>query len=300
MTDLRQSPNYARYMRSLGWIVEEGMFIKKLWFTSIVKIQHPAKINLSPLKKYHPFLIKMEPNVNFKFQISNFKFSRDNWPLIPSKTIVLDLEKIVLPKDTRYEIRKAEKKNLKIKQSDDIEQFYKILQETMKIGHWEIPIKKEVINLWKSFQPNNSVILLTCHPGTSEASDRIYSERFLWRSRELAHRPLASRMTTVVAGCLLVWHGDTAHYMYAANTRKGRESGAAYLTLWEAIKFCQSKSALKGRDLAPGGKLKYLDLEGIYDDRFPSSTKNWQGFTAFKMQWGGKIVEYPGSYTKYF
>ena len=50
--DLRQSPNYAKYMRSLGWIVENGFFIKKLWFTSIIKAQHFEKIDLDKIKKY--------------------------------------------------------------------------------------------------------------------------------------------------------------------------------------------------------------------------------------------------------
>lgn len=245
MTDLRQSKNYARYMESLGWVVEDGVFIKKLWFTSIAKIQHPTKINLDCLKKYHPFLIKLEPLK----EIDIHGFKKDNWPLIPSKTLLLDLSRINLSKDIRYEIRKAS--DLKIAESKDPGTFYKMLQETMKIGSWSIPIKKEVINLWKSFQPNNSVIL-----------------------------------TTPVSGCLLVWDGDTAHYMYAALTKDGRKIGAAYLTLWEAIKFCQKKN------------LKYLDLEGLYDERYKDSTKNWKGFTDFKLQWGGKIVEYPGSYSK--
>lgn len=248
MTDIRQSKNYARYMKSIGWIVENGAFIKKLWFTSVVKVQRFSKINLEFLKKYHPFLIKLEPLKEIK--IPGFK--KDNWPLLPTKTLVLDLKKINLPKDTRYEIRRAEKNRLKTCESMDINTFYKMLQETMKIGRWSVPIQKEVTALYHAFAPNNSAILMT-----------------------------------PVSGCLLIWDGDTAHYMYAANTVRGRELGAAYLTLWEAIKFCQRK------------KLKYLDLEGIYDERYKGSTKNWQGFTKFKMGWGGKIVEYPGSWTKY-
>lgn len=240
-------------MESLGWIVDHGAFIKKLWFTSIIKIQRCRKINLESLKKYHPFLIKIEPGLSSLSNLSDLGFHRDNWPLIPSKTLILDLGNYQPPKDVRYEIRKAEKGNLTIGQSNDVEQFYKMLQETMRIGHWSIPIKKEVINLWKSFQPNNSVILMT-----------------------------------PVSGCLVVWNGSTAHYMYAACNRAGRKCGAAYLTFWEAIKFCQKKG------------LKYLDLEGIYDERYPGSTKNWRGFTAFKLQWGGKVVEYPGSYIGYF
>jgi hypothetical protein len=243
--DLRQSENYAKYMQSLGWTVDSGAFVKKLWFTAIVKIQH-GLVNLARLKKYHPFLIKLEPLV----EINLPGFKKDNWPLIPSKTIILDLKNITLSKDVRYEMRKSD--SIDVKESQDPEAFYRLLQETMKIGHWEIPIKKEVINLWKSFQPDNSVILMS-----------------------------------PISGCLLVWSDNTAHYMFAALTREGRKVSAAYSTLWEAIKFCQKKG------------LRFLDLEGIYDDRYPGSTKNWKGFTAFKKQWGGKIVEYPGSYSRY-
>lgn len=260
MTDIRQSKNYARYMESLGWIVENGAFIKKLWFTAVVKAQRFSKIDLKFLSKYHPFLIKLEPLSDFGSRISDLGFHKDNWPLLPTKTIILDLKTINLPKDTRYEIRKAEKNNLDIAASKDVELFYKLLKETMEIGHWSIPIHKEVTSLWQSFQPNNSTILLTCCP-----ADQL-----------------------PIAGCLLIWYEDTAHYMYAALTQKGRDLGAAYFTLWEAIKFCQKK------------KLNYLDLEGVYDERYKSSTKNWQGFTKFKMGWGGKIVEYPGSWTKYY
>ncbi|MCL4390341.1 MAG: peptidoglycan bridge formation glycyltransferase FemA/FemB family protein [Patescibacteria group bacterium] len=255
MTDIHQSPNYAKYMESLGWIVEGGTFIKKLWFTSLVKIQRPTAINLEILKKYHPFLIKLEPLT--EINISGFK--KDSWPLLPTKTLILDLKKINLPKDTRYEIRKAERANVRVEPCQDVELFYKMLQETMKIGHWSVPIRHEVTNLYRSFQPSGSTLLLS------------YSPAFL----------------LPIAGCLLIWHGDTAHYMYAANTAAGRKLGAAYLTLWEAIKFCQKK------------RLKYLDLEGIYDDRYSSQTKRWQGFTKFKLGWGGKIVEYPGSFSRY-
>ncbi len=235
-------------METIGWVVEKGVFIRKLWFTSVVKAQRFSKIDLSVVKKYHPFLIKLEP-LSEKLVPADFR--HDNWPLLPTKTLVLDLKKINLPKDTRYEIRRAEKDCPPVLLSANIDIFYKMLQETMKIGHWSVPIHREVTALWQAFQPRNSQLLMS-----------------------------------PVSGCLLVWDGDTAHYMYAANTAKGRELGAAYLTLWEAIKFCQKKG------------LKYLDLEGIYDERYPSQTKHWQGFTKFKMGWGGKVVEYPGSWTK--
>lgn len=268
--DIRQSKNYAKYMGLIGWIVENGIFIRKLpllSFLSVIKVQRPKKIDLPKIKKlskkYHAFLVKVEPDINTKYEILNTKYKPDDWPLLPTKTLVLDLDSISLgslPKDTRYEIRSAQKRRLLVKKSSFIESFYEILQETMKIGHWSVPIHKEVTSLYRAFQPNNSAILLTYSP----------------------------TLLLPTSGCLLIWDSDTAHYMYAANTARGRELGAAYLTLSEAIKFCQKKG------------LRYLDLEGIYDERYPSQTKNWQGFTKFKMGWGGKVVEYPGSYSRYF
>ena len=39
-----------------------------------------------------------------------------------------------------------------------------------------------------------------------------------------------------------------------------------------------------------------MDLEGVYDERFPN--KKWLGFTHFKKCFGGKEKEYPGTYTR--
>ncbi len=286
MKSIRQSENYARYMESLGWIVEKAgatnVFVRKLpffSFFSVIKVQRFDEIDTDVLKKiakkYHPILTKLEPRTQ---NLVPSGFRRDSWPLSPTKTLGLDLKNINLPKDTRYEIRKANKNGLFIRsplasQGETlINDFYRLLQETMKIGHWSVPIHKEVTNLYRAFQPNNSAILL-CHSGFAPES--------------IEMDPGFRREDNIVAGCLLVWYGDTAHYMYAANTRLGRELGGAYFTLWEAIKFCQKKG------------LKYLDLEGIYDERYAKSTKNWQGFTKFKMGWGGKVREYPGSWTNY-
>ncbi len=271
--DIRQSDHYLKFMESIGWIVERvgttNIFIRKIGPTSVIKIQRPEKLNLGGIekivRKYHPLLIKIEPNT--KYRIQNTEYSPDNWPLLPTKTLLLNLNMDLnfLPKDTRYEIRKSMNISLSLRKSNDTELFYELLEETMKIGGWSVPIKKEVVNLYKSFQPNNSVILMV----------------------STVNREPDSTVNIPVAACLLIWDKDTAHYMYAALTQKGRELGAAYFLLWEAIQFLQEK------------KLKYLDLEGIYDERYPKQTKHWQGFTKFKMAWGGQVVQYPGSFVKY-
>jgi len=70
MEDLRQAKEYARYMESLGWRVEKGVFVKKLGLIpwSFIKYQRPDwPIELEKIgrlaKKYRVIQIKIEPNV---------------------------------------------------------------------------------------------------------------------------------------------------------------------------------------------------------------------------------------------
>jgi lipid II:glycine glycyltransferase (peptidoglycan interpeptide bridge formation enzyme) len=270
MMDIRQSDNYAKYVKSIGWLVERvntaNIFIKKLGPFSLIKIQRPQVLDLEKIKettkKHRPLLIKIEPEAGNDYSLLNTEYSLDSWPLLPTKTIILDLETLSLknlPKDTRYEIRKSQKAKLILKESADIDQFYKLLQETMKIGNWSIPIRKEVVNLYQSFQPDSTKLLF------------IYD----------------GQKQNPVAACLLIWEGGFAHYMYAACNQEGRRLGAPYFLLWETIKFLQNK------------KIKHLDLEGIYDERYKKLTKKWQGFTKFKLEWNGRVVSYPGSYIHY-
>jgi lipid II:glycine glycyltransferase (peptidoglycan interpeptide bridge formation enzyme) len=40
------------------------------------------------------------------------------------------------------------------------------------------------------------------------------------------------------------------------------------------------------------------DFEGIFDQRFPN--KDILGYTHFKKSFGGKEIEFPGAFTKWF
>ncbi|KKU92346.1 MAG: FemAB family protein [Microgenomates group bacterium GW2011_GWA1_48_10] len=285
-------------MKVLGWQVKTAgranVFIRHFpifSYWSVIKVQRPEEVDFGKLgeiaRKHHALFVKFEPSIILEdlSYLRNLGFEPDGWPLLSSKTLVLNLLTTTLEslsKDTRYEIRKAQQvlqgvgfASLKghpfkgfVKRSYDIELFYSLLRETMKIGKWQVPIKKEVTSLWKSFQPNNAHLLI---------------------AYGAFHQPLQEDLLQkTLGGAFIIWEGDTAHYMYAALTREGRKMGAAYLLLWESIRYCKKLG------------LKYLDLEGIHDERFPKMTQNWQGFTTFKMGWGGKVVEYPGSYTKYY
>src|SRR5260221_11565816 len=98
MQDLRQSPQYAKYLESIGWKIEKidntFVFLKKLpalgWFA---KIQRPLVLNNKIFdfveSKYHPFQISVEPQSQF----TNPSFKLSNSPSLPTKTLILDLTK---------------------------------------------------------------------------------------------------------------------------------------------------------------------------------------------------------------
>lgn len=286
MTDLRQSPGYGHYMEKLGWKVEKiddcQVFIKKLPLLpfSIIKIQRPVKIPFKEIdklaKKYRALFVKLEPqqrNNETMKQLNYHGYKLSKSPLLYTKTLQLDLTKSKeqifsqFKKDTRYEIRKAERNNLHILISYYpnilISDFIKLWhQNAWSRGFW-IPIKKEIKSLYEAFGKN--AYLLTA---TVRHYDNIYY------------------YSEILAGALILIQDGAVYYFYAASSPEGRRLSALYLVVWQAIKLAKSKGC------------QIFDFEGIYDERFP--IKSWQGFTHFKKSFGGKEIEYPGSFTKFY
>lgn len=87
------------------------------------------------------------------------------------------------------------------------------------------------------------------------------------------------------SGLLLIKTRDTANYYQTWTSEEGRLSGAHYKLVWTEM----LKAKREG--------LKYFDLEGIFDERWPQ--KRWLGFTEFKRRFGGKMVSFPGSFFRW-
>ena len=80
---------------------------------------------------------------------------------------------------------------------------------------------------------------------------------------------------------------DTLYYPYGGSSLEHREVMASNLVAWEAIRL--------GKKL----KLKKFDLWGaLSPDANPSDP--WYGFHKFKQGYGGKLVEYIGTYDLVF
>jgi len=216
MTDLRQSDLYARYVQTIGWqpikIDNCWTFIKRipLLNCSIIKIQRPKKIPFQKIeelaKKHRAFLIKIEP-LAIRYELfTEYGYRQDSWPLLPSRTIQIDLTKSEkqlwreMKKKTRYCLRQAEK--LKI-QPQSIKRFYTGFKKFAK-GY--LPKEKEFSNLIKSF--GDQAFLL----GISD-----------------------------LAGVLILIDDKKAYYFYAFTSPAGRKVFAQHFLVWQAMKMAKRR-----------------------------------------------------------
>ena len=193
--------------------------------------------------------ISIFKNVSFK-KIPDFQ---------PSKTIILDLtksEEEILDKmhpKTRYNIRLAEKRGVRVKISqnqNEIEIFLKLLEKTAQRDKFKI------------------------YPF-------YYYRKLLQLDKDFVKLFLAEYQGKIIAGNLMIFFADTITYLHGASDNQYRNMMAPYLLHWTAIK--------EARRLC----LKYYDFWGIDE-------KKWPGVTRFKKGFGGKIIEYPGTFNLIF
>ena len=235
----------------------------------------PTKKILSELKelgkKENCILIQLEPNIENK-EGSNSELKKLGLipaahPLFTNYTFILDLTKSeeellrnMHPK-TRYNIRVAEKKGVKIIEDNSdkaFEQYLKLTKETTTRQNFYAHGERYHRLMWDTLkiQGNNR---LTAHLFTATYENKV-----------------------LVAWILFVL-GDSLYYPYGSSSNEHREVMASNLMMWEAIKF--------GKKLG----LKKFDMWGAMGPN-PDTKDPWYGFHRFKEGYGGKLTEYVGSF----
>ena len=277
MTDVRQSPQFANFMKSLNWKVERlnfaNVFLKKFPVIGFfAKISRPPENltfgEISKLfKKYRIFCLKISPNIltinkNYyltrkKFLEKGFKIERS--PFNPTTDIFIDLTQ---PKENifnnfqqakRRGVRKAIKNGIIVKESENYDDFIDIRKK--QYTPMGFLLVNEMKKLWENFYPSNASLLLA------------------YRSK----KPLA--------GILLLFYEKIAYYWYASSLPQGKKLFAPTLLVWEALKLSKKKGC------------KTFHFEGIYDERFPKAAASWKGFTKFKEGFAGEKVVYLENFT---
>ncbi len=181
----------------------------------------------------------------------------------PRKTLILDVtksEKDLLEQmhhKTRYNIRLAERKNIKIrKDKTKFEDFWKLIQKTTKRDGFR-PHPKEYYK--KMLDIPGMELFVAEYPEKSPISTNGASQN------------------KIIAANIVVFHKKQAIYLHGASDYEYRKLMAPHLLQWQQI------LEAKKRDCAE------YDFWGIDD-------KKWPGVTRFKKGFSGKEIEYPNAY----
>jgi len=202
--------------------------------------------------------------------IENLGITPSHHPLFTKYTFEIDLTKTEeeLLKEfgskTRYNIRLASKKGVKVEIDDSEKSFEKYLEltnETTKRQKFYAHTPDYHKKMWSVLYQSP----ITNHQSLS------------------AHLLVAKFENEILTTWVLFVFKDTLYYPYGASSAKHRNLMASNLVMWEAIKF--------GKKLG----LKKFDLWGALgpdaDARDP-----WYGFHKFKMGYNPRHVEFVGSY----
>ena len=245
----------------------------------------PALKALEKLGKQEKCIfIKLEPNVTIgnwksldprtsaelgrmpsgrRLEIGNWKLISAPAPLFTKHNFLIDLTKSeeellknMKPK-TRYNIHLAQRKGVKVEEKEDKKFFGTYLK----------------------------LYFATCKRQKYFGHDEKY-HRLMWKTLKpagTAHLLIASYKKEPLATWMLLRFKDTLYYPYGGSSLKYRNFMASNLICWEAIRLGKKMGC------------KTFDMWGSLGPK-PDKSHPWYGWHKFKEGYGGKLVEYVGSY----
>jgi lipid II:glycine glycyltransferase (peptidoglycan interpeptide bridge formation enzyme) len=214
-------------------------------------------------EKEEAIFLKLEPEglgVEFMNILGRMRFSFSQKSIQPIETIILDvacsekdLQENFKPK-TRYNIRLAIKKNVKVRKAEDdedLEEFQRIIEGTA--GRQEFRIHSK--NYYKKMLKRGVVDLFLAEYPVSR----------------LGHQDIP-RVPKIVAAALVNFFGKRVTYLHGASDYEYRSVMAPHLLHWKIIREAKKR------------RFKEYDFWGVDD-------KRWPGVTRFKEAWGGARVK---------
>ncbi len=283
-----QSPEWLAFQKSLGrsvWRLDDG-FIK----TTIIRhdgrlgqnylyLPYGPELNLDMAKDglrnelYHftqylhrlahqqnSMFIRLEPMHDIVVELlqrNGFKLRKSHTQLQPQRTVVLDLTK------TEDEL------------SDQMHHKHRY---NIGLAH-----RKGIT----ASESHDADIFWNLLKQTSEhddfaAHDKLYYKKLLnfFSDPNGAIRTklyLAYHGGQPIAGAIILEHGKTAYYLHGAMDREHRQLMAPHLMHWALIKQYKQSG------------YHWYDFWGV-------DAAKWPGVTRFKLGFGGRVIEYPGSF----
>ncbi len=220
------------------------------------------------LKKKDCLFFRYEPEFIVKNPLSTIHYQK-SIDINPRTTTILDLAKsedellAAMHQKTRYNIRLAEKKGLKIISEKKYAVFIGLMKKTGERDGFRLHEEKHYQAIFNS---SFSLQLTVVHEEKA------------------------------VATAVFVGSGDTFTYLFGASDHEYRSLMAPYLLQWEGIKLGKKLGYIKydffgiaPRLVIPNSKLE--TEEYVYDPKH-----QYAGVTRFKLGFGGSVVETPGTF----
>lgn len=273
MEDIRQTRGWAGYLKGKGW--------------KVVRVKaadgvHSMNMFIIPLKLFGLSMMKLQRS-EYDPDWSDLKAKKKRNKVISSVIEPLRVQDRVGYKMSGYKLSR----------------FPYLATTTYLI---DLRLTKD--KLWKDLSENarrqilknEEVLIEECEPKIFFRHWKKNSKVWTMKEEELASllkrfkgkaRLVVSRSGEIYhSGLLIIESKDCANYYQTWTSQEGRKSGAHYKLVWEEIIRAKKEG------------LRWFDLEGVYDDRWPQ--KRWLGFTEFKRRFGGELVRFPGSFFRWF
>jgi peptidoglycan pentaglycine glycine transferase (the first glycine) len=220
--------------------------------------------------------LKIEP---FEWKPASDFFENDpKWirasPIQPRRTVMISLSGSEtellngMKQKTRYNIRLAQKKDVSVRESTDIDTFFQMAEVTGRRDGFGIHSKSYYQRVMESFGREGKAILLLSY----------YQEK-----------PLA--------GIIVFIQGQNAWYMYGASTGEESNRMPTYLLQWEAMRLAKAKGC-NTYDLWGIPDCEEAQLEDEFQQKH-SHDGLW-GVYRFKRGFGGEVVRSVGAWDRVY
>lgn len=214
-----------------------------------------------------------------------FGFQKLPYDVEPSQSLILDISKTEeellaqMHEKWRYNIRLAERKNVKVKMITSAdEEFEKYFEEFYKLTDQGTAARKHIKHHAKEYYKKQ--LQINPEQPSFKKDGQVYKREVNEVETALF---VAEAKKKVIAANIVVFFGNRATYLHGATDNEFRNLMAPHLLQWEQIKEAKKRGCTE------------YDFWGIVnehttDKRGPS----WEGFTRFKKGFGGREENYIG------
>ncbi len=221
-------------------------------------------------KKERVVFWRLEPNFtiqDFSQKMGQIQFKIQKTIAVqPPKTLILDLDKsedellAAMHQKTRYNIRLAKRKGVVVRESRK-DEFEKF---------WLLLKQTEARDGFRLHPKKYYQEMLAATEQPIKEKNKLYLKLFL-----------AEYQKEIIAGGIFTFFSQTVTYLHGASANQYRNVMAPHLLQWHLISLAKELG------------YRHYDFFGINEVK-------WPGVTRFKKGFGGRVVEYPGTFDLIF